>query len=113
MPLIVDVQPLGPRVVLRAKAIELGVSYALEGGADGVAVPWPGAKSFETILTMATEVPIWVKPSSLNAEAELQEALNLGAAGLWLGAEVFGDSDPAKALRKIKTMVHVTQATGA
>jgi DhnA family fructose-bisphosphate aldolase class Ia len=113
MPLIVDVQPLGPRVVLRAKAIELGVSYALEGGADGVAVPWPDAKSFETILTMAAEVPIWVKPSSLNAEAELQEALSLGAAGLWLGAEVFGVSSPVEALQKLRAMVHATQAAGA
>jgi len=35
MPLLVDVQPIGPRAVLLNKAIELGVSYALEGGADG------------------------------------------------------------------------------
>ena len=49
MPLLVDVQPIGPRVVLMNKAIELGVSYALEGGADGVIVPWPGTQSFKTI----------------------------------------------------------------
>jgi len=49
MPLIVDVQPIGPRVVLRNKAIELGVSYALESGADGIVISWPGSKSFETI----------------------------------------------------------------
>ena len=49
MPLIVDVHPIGPRVVLRPKAIELGVSYALEGGADGIAIPWPGGASFADI----------------------------------------------------------------
>ena len=52
MPLLVDVQPVGPRVVLLNKAIELGVSYAIEGGADGVIVPWPGAQSFKTIQAM-------------------------------------------------------------
>ena len=62
MPLIVNVHPIGPRVVLRSKAIELGVSYALEGGADGVAIPWPGGASFVDIQTMAAEVPVWVKP---------------------------------------------------
>ena len=61
---------------------------------------------------MAAEVPLWVKPSSLNAEAELREALSLGAVGPWLGAEVFGVSNPAQALQKLGTMLHVTQAAG-
>jgi DhnA family fructose-bisphosphate aldolase class Ia len=107
MPLVVDVQPIGPRVVLRNKAIELGVSYALEGGADGVVVPWPGRASFETIRTMAAERPVWIKPKTLGgAKAELAEALEVGATGLWLGAEVFAQPDPAAILQTFATQVH-------
>lgn len=106
MPLVVDVQPIGPRVVLRDKAIELGVSYALEGGADGVAVPWPGRASFETIRTMAAERPVWIKPKTLeDARAELTEALEVGAAGLWLDAEVFAQPDPAAILQTFATQM--------
>jgi DhnA family fructose-bisphosphate aldolase class Ia len=107
MPLVVDVQPLGPRVVLRAKAVELGVSYALEGGADGVAVPWPGAESFQTILAMAAQVPVWIKPTALDkTEAELEEALALGAAGLWLDAGVFARPDLVETLQALGGQVH-------
>jgi DhnA family fructose-bisphosphate aldolase class Ia len=42
MPLVVEVCPNGPRVSLPGKAVELGASYALEGGADAIAVPYPG-----------------------------------------------------------------------
>lgn len=107
LPLLVDVHVSGPRVVLREKAIELGVSYALEGGADGVAIPWPGAESFKRILTMAAEVPIWLKPEALDAGAQvLVEALELGAAGLWLDERVFASADPAGLLRAFGALVH-------
>ena len=107
MPLIVDVQPIGPRVVLYKKAVELGVSYALEGGADGVAIPWPGSESFKTIMTMSAEVPIWVKPSTLEgAQAELSQTLELGGAGLWLGEEIFAQPDPGKLLETFGAAIH-------
>ena len=111
MPLILDVLPIGPRVVLFKKAVELGVSYALEGGADGAAISWPGAESFETIISMAGEVPIWVKPSSLNnAEAELSQALDLGGAGLWLDETVFAKDDPLKQLHAFKAQLHTEKS---
>lgn len=110
MPLIVDVQPVGPRVVLRAKAIELGVSYALEGGADGVAVPWPGRASLESILKMAAGLPVWVKPTSLDgAPMELAEALALGAAGLWLDQSVFAQDDAAAIVEPLRAQLHSNQ----
>jgi DhnA family fructose-bisphosphate aldolase class Ia len=100
MPLLVDVQPSGPRVALRDKAIELGVSYALEGGADGVAVPWPGRASFETIRTMAAERPLWIKPGALqDIESELAGALEPGAVGLWFNADLFAQPNPAATLQ--------------
>jgi DhnA family fructose-bisphosphate aldolase class Ia len=107
LPLLVDVQPVGPRVVLRGKAIELGVSYAVEGGADGVAIPWPGRASLEMILKIASGLPVWLKPSSLkDAESELAEALSLGAAGLWLDERAFAEPDPVDLMNKFRAIVH-------
>lgn len=107
MPLIVDVQPIGPRVVLLNKAIELGVSYALESGADGIAIPWPGAESFETIQAMCSSVPVWVKPESLEADhPELTEAQELGASGFWLDKRIFALDDPESTLQALKALVH-------
>ena len=107
MPLIVDVQAIGPRVVLKGKAIELGVSYALEGGADGVTVPWPGRESFNTILAMAAGLPVWIKPSKLEkSEAELGDALQMGGTGLWLDQQLFAAPDINQLLDIISAQVH-------
>jgi len=107
MPLIVDVQPIGPRVVLHSKAVELGVSYSLEGGADGVVIPYPGAASFETIKKMLADLPVWIKPAGWDARsAELQEALTLGAAGLWLDERLFASPDPQARLLSLRSRVH-------
>jgi DhnA family fructose-bisphosphate aldolase class Ia len=107
LPLIVDVQPIGPRVVLYKKAVELGVSYSLEGGVDGVAIPWPGYESFKTIITMAADVPVWIKPSSLeDAEAELSQALDLGGTGLWMGEEVFAQPDSVNIIKNLNVKLH-------
>lgn len=107
MPLIVDVQAIGPRVVLMGKAIELGVSYALEGGADGVTVPWPGRESFNTILAMAAGLPVWIKPTTLeNSEAELGDALQMGGTGLWIDQQLFAAADINQLLDLISAQVH-------
>jgi DhnA family fructose-bisphosphate aldolase class Ia len=107
LPLIVDVQPNGPRVVLRGKAIELGVSYALEGGADGVAIPWPGRASLESILKMMAGLPVWIKPTSIEAMGnELPDALDLGAAGLWLDERLFALDAPKATLVMLRAQVH-------
>jgi DhnA family fructose-bisphosphate aldolase class Ia len=107
MPLIVDVQPIGPRVVLMNKAIELGVSYALESGADGIAIPWPGTASFETIQTMCSSLPVWVKPASLEADSpKLTAALEHGAAGFWLDERIFVNDDPPATMQALHAQVH-------
>lgn len=109
MPLIVDVQPAGPRVVLLNKAIELGVSYALEGGADGVIVSWPGTQSFKTILGMCNNLPVWVRPTSFEPGIpELTEALQLGAVGFWLDEHIFAAEDPVAHLQALKSLVHTS-----
>jgi DhnA family fructose-bisphosphate aldolase class Ia len=107
MPLIVNVQPVGPRVVLMNKAIELGVSYSLEGGADGVVIPWPGSDSFKTIQTMCSGMPVWVKPSSMEANSpELLEAVHSGAAGVWLDEKLFALENPLARLEEFHRLVH-------
>jgi DhnA family fructose-bisphosphate aldolase class Ia len=107
MPLIVDVQPIGPRVVLLNKAVELGVSYALESGADGIAIPWPGTESLETIQAMCSGTPVWIKPGSFDADRpELVESLELGAVGFWLDESIFAIEDPAAQLQALQTLVH-------
>lgn len=113
LPLLVEILPTGPRVVLRGKAIELGASYALEGGADGVVLPWPGPDSFDNILQMAAEVPVWVKPNSLEAAAnEIGEALRMGSAGLWLDAGVFAMNAPIEFLGSLRARLHASQPSG-
>jgi DhnA family fructose-bisphosphate aldolase class Ia len=84
LPLVVEVCPGGPRVSLPGKAVELGASYALEGGADVVVLPQPGPDSLETISNMLS-VPWLLKPASADsADTEWESARGLGAAGLWL-----------------------------
>jgi DhnA family fructose-bisphosphate aldolase class Ia len=107
MPLILDVQPIGPRVVLINKAIELGVSYALESGVDGIVIPWPGIESLETIQAMCSGTPVWIKLDRFDADwPELNEALGQGIAGFWLGEGIFAVDHPATTLQTLKSLVH-------
>lgn len=107
LPLIGDVLPIGPRIVLPNKAIELSVSYVIEGGADGVAVPWSGRGTLETILKMAAGLPVWIKPSSLgDAVQELEEALSLGATGCWLNERLFAVADPAAFVESLRLALY-------
>jgi DhnA family fructose-bisphosphate aldolase class Ia len=110
LPLVVEVRPTGPRVMLYDKAIELGASYALEGGADVIVVPLPGRKTLETLAAFLC-VPWLVKASSPQAaSAELEEALACGAAGLWLDTTVFAEPDPAAVLRPLAARLHTPVA---
>jgi DhnA family fructose-bisphosphate aldolase class Ia len=107
MPLIVDVHPIGPRVVLVSKAVELGVSYALEGGADGVVIPWPGGSSFDDIQTMAAGVPVWIKPDTIDAQApELTEMLEAEATGFWLNERLFVAENPVACVQALHELLH-------
>ena len=107
MPLIVNVHPIGPRVVLLPKAIELGVSYALEGGADGIAIPWPGANAFADIRTMADGVPVWIKPDTFDAQApDLAEMLATGATGFWLDERLFANDRTLESIQAFHSLIH-------
>ena len=109
LPLIVDVQPIGQRVVLMNKAIELGVSYAIEGGADGVAIPWPGRDSFQNIQAICDDIPVWVKPGGLEPGMPgLDHPLESGAVGFWLDEGIFALDDPLAALQDLSARVHAS-----
>ena len=106
MPLFVEVRITGPRISMHGKAIELGASYALEGGADGIIIPYPGHRSLETIAAFVS-VPWLVKPTSLDTSAaELGEALSLGAAGFFLDHDIFAIADPATRLASFNALLH-------
>ena len=111
LPLIVDVQPSGPRVMLQSNAVELGISYALEGGADGAAIPWPGPASLVRILTMMAGLPVWIKPTSIEvAGIEMTAALSLGVTGLWLNERLFALENPAATLDALRVRLHTQPA---
>jgi DhnA family fructose-bisphosphate aldolase class Ia len=109
MPLVVEVCPRGPRVMLPGKAVELGVSYALEGGADVIALSYPGPASLKTISQFAS-VPWLLKPTTLEAaRSELEEALGLGCAGAWLDHRLFSQPDPLRVLNLLSDQIHQTE----
>jgi DhnA family fructose-bisphosphate aldolase class Ia len=100
LPLVVEVQATGPRVSIPDKAVELGASYALESGADVIAIPYPGRKSLETIAAFVS-VPWLVKPSDIaQVSAEAAEALDLGGAGIWLDHRLFALPNPRTVLEQ-------------
>ena len=106
LPLVVEVRTTGPRVSLSDKAVELGASYALEGGADVIALPYPGQKSLETIAAFVS-VPWLVRPTRLETvAAEVGEALALGGAGIWLDHTVFSLPEVLKFLDDLRLQVH-------
>jgi DhnA family fructose-bisphosphate aldolase class Ia len=107
MPVLVQVRPSGPRVALRDRAIALGVSYALEGGADGVALPWPGQRTCADVVAMAGDRPLWIVPASPEqAGAEAAEALAQGACGIWLDPVYVGAAALEGLLFALRAQVH-------
>ena len=110
LPLVVEVLPGGSRVSVYGKAVELGASYALEGGADVIIVPHPGQASLET-LGKFISVPWLVKPSGLDAaRQELTGALAAGASGLWLDHTVFSQQALQVWLSELHQAVHAPHA---
>lgn len=105
LPLVVQVRANGPRVAIPDKAVELGVSYALEAGADVIVVPYAGPRAIQEIGQFTT-VPWLVKPTSMQAENEIVEALGRGASGVWVDHALFAEPHPATTLQRLNRLVH-------
>jgi DhnA family fructose-bisphosphate aldolase class Ia len=105
LPLIVEVQPTGDRISLPGKAVELGASYALEGGADLIVIPYPGNNSLQTIGKFVS-VPWLLKPTSLDRAAlEMQEAISAGVSGLWLDHSLFASQNIQAVLKDYRQVL--------
>jgi DhnA family fructose-bisphosphate aldolase class Ia len=111
MPLVVEVRPTGPRVSLYGKAVELGASYAQEGGADVIVIPDPGKASLDTIAALV-HLPWLMKVSPGKAPAELNEVVSRGGAGIWLDHELFAQDSPAGTLSNLHQSLHQIQKVG-
>lgn len=112
LPLVAEVRADGPRVALPGKAVELGASYALEGGAEMIVVPFPGEDSLKTLGEFVS-VPWLVKPSSLERMAdEWALALRYGAAGGWLDSALFAQPDPGEWIALARTGLGAAPARG-
>lgn len=110
LPLVVDVCPTGPRISIYSKAVELGASYALEGGADVIIIPNPGLPSLETIAAFVS-VPWLVKSSGIEtAQSELDTVLALGGAGLWLDHALFARPGAAGILASLHAGLHLQKS---
>jgi hypothetical protein len=74
-----------------------------------IVIPYPGSASVKTISQFVS-VPWLLKPTNFAAvERELEEALSLGGAGLWLDHTIFQQPDPAQVLGTLSEQVHTAQ----
>lgn len=109
LPLFAEVRPVGPKVE-PAKydgAVQLGVSFMVEGGADAISIPLPGAKALALLLEFAP-VPLFLQvddaASLANEDAgALIDALNAGCAGIVLGSRAL--ADPARAVQQARALL--------
>lgn len=105
LPLLADVALAGPKIepAKRDAAIQLGVSFMVEAGTDGVIIPLPAAPALALLLDYAP-VPLFIRvddAADLAAGRDaLAEALVAGCAGIVLGSRALTDAalDAAGAL---------------
>jgi hypothetical protein len=58
---------------------------------------------------MAAGSPVWIKPTSFEeAAAELGDALQMGAAGVWLDQRIFARPDRIADLEILRAQVHAS-----
>lgn len=94
LPLLADIHLAGPKVdpARRDAAIELGVSFMVEAGADGIFLPLPSAKSLRLLLEYAP-IPLFIRIDTAAALHDLSGALSAGIAGLVVGDHALAAAD--------------------
>jgi class I fructose-bisphosphate aldolase len=100
-----------PRIVHEPERILWAVRVGLECGADVIKVPYTGdVESFRQIVA-TSPVPVVAAggPKTRTFEEALQmmrEVIAAGARGATIGRNVWGDPDPAAALRRFQHVIH-------
>jgi len=103
VPVVADVRPVGPKITEAnfKESAPLAVSFMQEGGADVIAIPYPGDDVFRLIMEFAT-VPILVRETSPQA---IETAIKLGASGVVLPEEIFAITNFADEIDTIMKLV--------
>ena len=98
LPLLADIHLVGPKIDLtkRDGAIELGVSFMVEAGTDGIILPLPSTKALRLLLDYAP-VPLFVRvdaPAELEQQSRaISDALTMGVAGLVVGSHTLAQAE--------------------
>lgn len=102
LPLLADVHLTGPKIdpARFDSALELGVSFMVEAGADGIFLPLPGPQALRLLLNYSP-VPLFIRlgtAAQLEEQGQaLQDALEAGVAGLVVGSHALSRADEALA----------------
>ena len=113
MPLMVDVRPIGPKVEPAKfdSAVQLGVSFMVEGGADALSIPLISAPALKLLLDFSP-VPLFLQVESAAALSSddagaLVDALELGCAGLVLGSRAL--AQPTQAVAQARALLQAVK----
>jgi class I fructose-bisphosphate aldolase len=107
-----------PKIVHDPENILWAVRCGVECGADVIKVPFTGdAESYREIVA-SSPVPVVAAggPKAENLEQALESialAVSAGARGATLGRNVWGDQNPARALRAFQAVIHDRLAPSA
>lgn len=132
IPLIIDVQPIGPKVEKQNKrgAIKLGTGFAVEGGADAVIIPETDRDTLDTLLEFSS-VPLIIRTENVklfhinedknggsnennncsnDIKTSKQEILSWGINGYCLGKELYKNADKSSVeiVKKMNSLIHDT-----
>ena len=99
LPLLADVVLAGPKIepAKRDAAIQLGVSFMVEAGTDGIIIPLPAAPALKLLLDFSP-VPLFLRVDTAEDLAASRDALSAalaaGCAGIVIGSHALADAGP-------------------
>ncbi len=115
VPLLGMIYPRGPNLSPLPDDQTNGVAHAArigwELGCDIVKVPWTGSPESFAEVTSAVPIPVLVSggPKTDDFRVVLRtvrDAMAVGASGVCMGRQIFGDADPTARLREVREVVH-------
>mgnify|MGYP005842408507 CR=1 FL=1 len=98
LPLLVDLRPIGPKIEPAKfdSAVQLGVSFMVEGGADAISIPLPRKTPALKLLLDFSPAPLFLQVEDAAAlkhedAGAYLAALEIGCAGLALDSRALAD----------------------